>query len=224
MSSDNPDGLFSNLRKLATHSAVYGAADVFTNVVTVLLLPLYIRFLTTEDIGNLALLILFGTVAKVVFRLGLDAGFFRIHYELKTDAERRRLARTVSLFAPGVAAGLPGSVASSARPLTAWLFGSTPVPTTWVVLVAGDVAVGTLAFVPLVLLRIQDRPGLFSTFSVARHTVNIVVKVMLVRNGWGVAGILWSDLAATAIFSLALLPILVRNAAPAFSPALLVQA
>jgi O-antigen/teichoic acid export membrane protein len=186
--------------------------------------PLYTSFLTEVDYGNLALLILFGTFAKIVFRLGLDAGFFRIHYELKTEAERRALATTVSLFAAGVGAVLLAAVGAGARPLGAWLFGSTPVPTSWVVLVAGDVAVGTLAFVPLALLRIQDRPGLFSTFSATRHTVNILLKVTLVTAGWGVAGILWSDLLATAVFSLALLPILVRNAAPAFSPALLAQA
>jgi O-antigen/teichoic acid export membrane protein len=163
-------------------------------------------------------------VAKIVFRLGLDAGFFRTHYELTTEAERRRLAGTVSLFAAGVGAVLLAVVAAFAPSLTRALFGLTPVPTHWVVLVAADVAVGTLAFVPLSLLRIQDRPGAFSAFSAARHTVNIVLKVMLVRSGWGVAGILWSDLAATAVFSLALLPILARQAALAFSPALLAEA
>jgi O-antigen/teichoic acid export membrane protein len=54
--------------------------------------------------------------------------------------------------------------------------------------------------------------------------VNILLKVALVTAGWGVAGILWSDLLATAVFSLALLPILAKSAAPAFSSALLAQA
>ena len=184
-------------------------------------MPLYTSYLTKEDYGNLALLILFGTFAKIVFRLGLDAGFFRIHYSLKTEAERRALAGTVSLFAAGVGLALLGVVALAAEPLTRWLFGATRVPATWVVLVAADTAAGTLAFVPLALLRIHDRPRLFSTFSAGRHTVNIVLKVALVAAGWGVAGILWSDLAATAAFSLALSPILVRHAARAFSPAML---
>jgi O-antigen/teichoic acid export membrane protein len=120
-----------------------------------------------------------------------------------------------------VGALLLAAVAAAARPITGWLFGRTPVPTAWVVLVAADVAAGTLAFVPLALLRIQDRPALFSTFSATRHTVNIVLKVVLVTAGWGVGGILWSDLAATAVFSVALMPTLVRHAAPAFSPPLL---
>ena len=37
--------------------------------------------------------------------------------------------------------------------------------------------------------------------------------------GWGVAGILWSDLAATTVFSASLLPILVRHARPALDRA-----
>jgi O-antigen/teichoic acid export membrane protein len=42
-----------------------------------------------------------------------------------------------------------------------------------------------------------------------------------VSRGLGIAGILWADVAATAAFALVLLPILLKNAAPAFSTALL---
>ena len=75
--------------KLASHSAVYGAADVFTTVVNLLLIPLYTTYLGATEYGNLALLLLFATAAKIVFRLGLDAGFFRVHYDMD---DRRRPA------------------------------------------------------------------------------------------------------------------------------------
>jgi O-antigen/teichoic acid export membrane protein len=45
--------------------------------------------------------------------------------------------------------------------------------------------------------------------------VNTGLKVLLVTRGWGVGGILWSDLIATSVFSLSLLPILLRHARPA---------
>src|SRR5512141_77425 len=93
-----PPPVFGHLKRLAGHSALYGAADVFTNVVNFLLVPLYTSYLTPADYGTLALLLLFGTVAKIVFRLGLDAGFFRIYYELETEEEQRRLAGTVAVF------------------------------------------------------------------------------------------------------------------------------
>ena len=219
MTGDRPP-LLRHLGKLASHSAVYGAADVFTTVVNLLLIPLYTTYLGATEYGNLALLLLFSTAAKILFRLGLDAGFFRVHYDMATDADRRRLAGTVALFAAAVASVLMAAVVALRGPITRALLGQ-GVPEGWIVLAAGDVFLGTFAFVPLSLLRIQDRPRLFSALSVVRHTVNIALKVVLVSAGHGISGILWADLAATGAFALALAPILVRNAAPAFSVPLL---
>jgi O-antigen/teichoic acid export membrane protein len=202
--------LLVHLKKLAAHSAIYGAADVLTNVVNLLLVPVYTApgRLTPRDYGHLALLLLWGTVAKIVFRLGLDAGFFRVHYEMKTDDERRRLAGTVLVFAALVSSALFAAIAAFSGPITRLLFGHDAPSPRWVVLVAADVFAGSFAFVPLGLLRIEDRPGAFSAFSVFRHTLNTVLKVVFVVRGWGVEGILWSDLTATIAFTLVLLPVL----------------
>ena len=160
-----------------------------------------------------------------MFRLGLDSGFFRVHYDLETEAERRRLAGTVALFAAAVGAlFFAGTIAASGPLARAVLDADAPDLRRLIVIVAADVWLGTFAFVPLALLRIQDRPGLFSAFAVLRHVVNIALKVALVMKGLGVAGVVWSDAIATGVFSLALLPILWRHAAPAFSWRLLAPA
>ena len=157
-----------------------------------------------------------------MFRLGLDSGFFRVHYDLDTEPERRRLAGTVALFSAAVGTVFFAGTVLGAGPLTRLLLDAeTSAFRRLVVLAAADVWLGTFAFVPLALLRIQDRPGLFSAMSAFRHTVNIVLKVVLVVNGLGLAGVLWSDAIATALFSLALLPILLRHARPAWSVPLL---
>lgn len=194
------------------------------NVLNLLLVPLFAHHLKTEGYGALALLALFSTVAKIVFRLGLDAGFFRVHYDQPDDASRKRLAGTVALFGAAVGAALLALTALLARPLSFLLFGDEPAPARWVVLAAADVAVGTLAFVPLGLLRIRERPGLFSAFSVGRHLVNLLLKVALLRAGWGVEGVLWSDVAATAVFVLALLPTLRGQVTASFAVPLLKDA
>jgi O-antigen/teichoic acid export membrane protein len=196
------------LKKLATHSAVYGAADVFQGVVNFLLLPVYTRFLGPVELGNLALLLLFGTLAKIVFRLGLDSGFFRTHYDQETPESRQALAGTVTAFAGIVGAVLLLSTVLLAPLLTRALFGPEPSPSRWVVLVAADVAVGTLAFVPLALLRIEDKPVRFSLYAAVRHSLNIGLKVLLLWRGMGVDGALWADLISTAVFVAALLPLL----------------
>ena len=60
-----PAGLAGTLRKLASQSAIYGAADIFSNVVSLLLLPLFTAYLTAEDYGDLQILLLFSAVAKI---------------------------------------------------------------------------------------------------------------------------------------------------------------
>jgi O-antigen/teichoic acid export membrane protein len=161
-------------------------------------------------------------VAKIVFRLGLDSGFFRVHYDLDTEAERRRLAGTVALFAAAVGTVFFVGTVLGAGTLTRLVLGTdAPGLRRLLVLTAADVWLGTFAFVPLALLRIQDRPGLFSALAVFRHTVNIVLKVVLVVKGMGLAGVLWSDAIATGLFSLVLLPILLRHATLAWSSPLL---
>lgn len=165
----------------------------------------------------LALLLLFSTLAKIVFRMGLDGAFFRVHYDLDDDDSRRRLAGTVALFSAGLGTTLFLLVVLGARPLTAALFGHDQPVASLVVLAAADVWLGSFAFVPLNLLRIQERPGLFSSFAVARHLTNTILKVVLVTRGLGVAGVLWSDLLATGLFSLLLSPTLFRHASRRFS-------
>ena len=51
-----------------------------------------------------------------------------------------------------------------------------------------------------------------------------MLKVVLLRAGWGVDGVLWSDLVATGVFVLALLPTLRGHVSLAFAAPLLREA
>jgi O-antigen/teichoic acid export membrane protein len=213
-------GLGPQLRRLASHSALYGAADVFTNVVNFLLLPLYTAYLSPADYGDLALLLLFSTLAKILFRLGLDSAFFRVHYDLPELSDQRRLAGTAFLFSV-LAGGALFAATLVASPALARLLLGREAAAGWVVLAAADVFLGLFSFVPMTLLRIQERPGLFSTLAGFKHLLNTLLKVVLVVQGWGVLGVLASDVAASALLSALLLPRLARHCAFALRPDLL---
>ena len=213
--------LGAQLRALFSHSLVYGSADVFATALGVLLLPVYTAWLSASDYGTLALLILFGTLAKILVRVGLDAGFFRVYYDLETDEERRRLAGTALVFSTAAAALFLAAVALLRGPITRVLFGHQAPAAGWVVLVAADVSLGALLFVPLNLLRIEDRPRLFSALAIFRHALNAALKVAFLAGGAGLAGVLWGDLLSTGALVLAVLPLLRGRAAPSLSRPLL---
>ena len=97
-----PRSLAAHLKELASHSAIYGSQDAAAQLINLALTPIYVAFLSPTDVGVIVILFTFSTVAKIVFRLGLDSGFFRIYYDLDSDEERTRLAGTVALFAAAV--------------------------------------------------------------------------------------------------------------------------
>ena len=76
--------LTKQLKTLARHAAIYGSADVFSQVINLALVPILTLYLSTPDYGVLGILLLFGVMIKILFRMGLDSGFFRIYYDVIT--------------------------------------------------------------------------------------------------------------------------------------------
>jgi O-antigen/teichoic acid export membrane protein len=213
--------LAAHLKELAGHSAIYGSPDAAAQLVNLTLTPLYVAILTPTEVGVIALLFTFSTVAKIAFRLGLDSGFFRIYYDLDSDEEKSRLAGTVALFGAAVSTALFLLILVGAPLLLRLLRLDGMHAKAPLLLAAGDVYVGTLAFIPLNLLRIQGRARTFAAITVGRNLLNTLLKVTLVLGGFGVTGVLWSDFLSTAALSIGLLPMLRAHARPAFSTRLL---
>ena len=91
--------LKTHVKTLARHAAIYGSADVFGNVISFLLLPVMTRHLSTSEYGALGILLFFAVMTKVLFRMGLDSGFFRIYYEQQNDRDRRTFNTTIFVAA-----------------------------------------------------------------------------------------------------------------------------
>ena len=73
--------MFQKLRELSKNLAIYGVGDVAVQIVSFLLVPLYVRFLTPADYGVLGLLGGVEAGAKLFFRWGLDGAFMRFWYD-----------------------------------------------------------------------------------------------------------------------------------------------
>ncbi len=214
----------AELKKLAQHSAIYGVADVVPYLVNFGLMPVFTTYLSPANYGALGILLLFGVLTKIFFRSGLDSGFFRIYYEQKTDHDKKLLATTLFVTAFAISAILFTLCVVFSGPLSRWLLGdelSQSLIATWVVLVATDTLLNTFAFVPMNLFRMQERPKAFTRVTLFRSFLNIGLKVAFIVSGWGVAGVLWADVASSFLFVAALSPTLLRNLTLGFSAPML---
>ncbi len=211
--------LLAQLKTLFRHSAIYGAADVFGTLINFLLLPTLTRHLTLTDYGTLGILLLLGVTAKILFRMGLDTAFFRIYYEQRNERDRKVFTTTILATASVIGIGLFALSTVLAEPISRLLLGSDQ--SKLIVLVTADTLLMGFAFVPMNLFRIEERAGYFTAATVFRNSLNVALKVLLVVRGWGVEGVLWSDVVSSSFFVLALLPTLSRNLGLGYSTKML---
>ena len=207
--------ILRQIQELARQSAVYALADSFGPLLSLALLPVLTRRLTPADYGDLALLLLFGVATKILFRLGLDAGFFRIYYDQPGEREKLVFSTTILVASTTVSALLLALTYLMSGSIALGLLGQPRGD--WIMLVAGDTFFNAFSFIPMSLFRIQGRPRFFLAATLLRNGLNVALKLGLVLAGWGVAGVLWADLAASVVFVLTLLPTLFANLTWGFS-------
>ena len=61
--------LGTELRRLGKHSAIYGLGGIVSRVIAVFLLPVYTRFLDTEEFGSVGVLVALFVTSLVTSRL-----------------------------------------------------------------------------------------------------------------------------------------------------------
>ena len=211
-------------RKLFRDVAIYGAGDVATSAVNLLLLPLFTRILTPADYGVLTLLLTIEAGAKILLRWGADAAFMRLYYDCPDRPSRQLLASTTIFFLLAVNAPVFLAGWWLSPWLSDWMFGSPTYSATLRVFFLNTFVLG-FYFVPFHVLRIEGRSVRFSVLTFARAAGTVVFRlIFIVGYGLGVYGIVAADLVLTAIIGAALAPRFAALVRPRFSLAVLREA
>lgn len=209
------------LGDLLRHLLVYGVGDVATQIVSFLLLPLYVRYLSPADYGVLALLLTTEVVWKILFRWGLDGAFMRLYYECPEPEERRRLASTHAVFLTGVN-GLLLLAALALVPMAGpHLFGTSQYNLVLALVLANTFLTG-FHYLPFHVMRIRGESTRFVVYGSIRSAATLVLRlVFIIGLQQGVAGVVLADVIVTVALTLALLPRFAEMLAPLFSRVLL---
>ena len=88
----NEPSLFERLKELLRHSAIYGLGNLVARIVSVLLLPLYTRYLTPGDYGLIETLVALSAVLTALVAQAMKSAFFRFYFDSAEDDRRRRVS------------------------------------------------------------------------------------------------------------------------------------
>ena len=172
-------GLADQIQRLVKHSAIYGVGGFIQRALAVLLLPLYLHYLSPSDYGRIEALVALNLILFTLLRAAIQNSFFRFYFDSTDLAYRARIVRTAfwSTMTAATAALVAGLLL--AEPISRGLFASDD-----------HVNLVRAAFLGLwatmnydqltALFRVEERSVAFSIASVANVLLTIAVTIVLV--------------------------------------------
>ena len=198
-------GLAQQLRRLGRHSAIYGIGGLVSRIIAVLLLPLYTRYLTPSDYGQIETLLALTTVMGLILRAGITSAFFRFYFDVDDDEGRLRVLRTSFWFTMGGGTLGLALLLLFASPVSTLLFGDADAAN--LVRAAGVALWATVNYEQMTsLFRVEERSVAFVCASLANVFITIGFTLLLVVSlEKGAIGVIVGNFSGTLIVYLALL-------------------
>jgi len=190
------------LRRLATTGAAYTAASIFSKLIAVALLPLYTRYLTTEDYGAAEVMFAAVVSASIVVRLGMIEALLRFYYKDDEDPARVLASSFAAVFWLTTAAAL--LALPFATPISEALLAE-PAPDLARIAIGG-LWVATMFEFLLTIFRLEERArAFFLTTTISVLAAIGLTVVLVVGAGEGARGLLLGSYASGAVVVLALI-------------------
>jgi len=210
--------LFEDLKKLTKHSSIYGIGHILSRGIGFLLLPLYTNYLTTAEYGLVALIYTFIAFVNILFLYGMDSAFLRFYALEEDDAGRKKVLSTTLTMTLCTSGVFFLGLYLFSSPLSGTVLGR-PQASGLLKMAAGILFFDTLATMPYLLLRLEERSKRFITYRFVNILINLGLNIYLVAYlRRGVSAVLLSNLIASGFSLLILLPVLWKKMSLRFFP------
>jgi O-antigen/teichoic acid export membrane protein len=180
---------------LAKHSGIYALGQIVGRMASILLLPIYTRYLSPSDYGCVALIDLTTSMLGIVIGSGMASAVNRHHFESKDKAHQDRVWWTGLSFLALAASVVVLPALAGRRWVEAIVLGSDQrggfllslaLPTLWF---------GVISQLLETALRVRKWSTVFIAISLGRLFLNIALNLaMLIGMGFGVTGVLVGNL------------------------------
>lgn len=200
----------------------YGIGSVAQQALSLLLLPLYLRFFTPSEYGVISLLLVAISLLTLFANVGIISGLYMLYYEAGTD-KRKKLVGTIwiwYLFGAGVGAAI---LIFNAENFSRLLFQTTDY--TYSVRLIGALFFSSLLVeIPLVILRLEKKARLYVVFSLVKFLADFGLKFGFIAFlGRGIPGYFESGVITTIVLLISMLPFILKYVSFSINPGYLKQ-
>ena len=213
MTSPHRSELENISSRLVRQGGLYALGNVALKAAGLLLAVIYLNpeYLSQQEFGYYGLLLVTAQLGVFVAGLGLSTGMLKFMTDSGHVGERHRLPFTATVATTVSAAGLLVVLWVVAEPLARLLLddGGRAV---LIRLMAVYIAFKALLTIPMTMLRVQERPGLYAVGTVAEMAILIgAVFYLLVSRGLGLYGLVLAHAVAAGVTATTLLVLMLAR-------------
>jgi len=206
------------VQKTFGHAGVYTFGYVLRHSVSIIMLPIYTRFLTPEDYGIIELMLMTLDIAGILMANRIGEAIFR-YYSAANSQRSKKAVISTAIYLAAILNGLAFiGLATTSGQLTLAIFGTIDYQTI-LVLFAITLVTQEVGIIPLIYFRVIQKPWWFVYANLITLTLQVAFNLyFVVYREMHVLGVVYSSLIVTSIMAVGLLLITVRQCGLAFDP------
>lgn len=190
--------------RMISHTSIYMLGDILRHSTSLIMLPIYTRFLTPEDYGTVELLSMLIDFTAIIFGARVAQAVFRYYCTATEEHDKKSVIASALLL--GVIFDGVGAIIVSllATPIAIAVF-SDPDFSIYIILYAITLALLPLTEIPLTHIRAQQKPWLFTIFSITKLALQVSLNIyFVVYREMHVEGVIYSAVISSAVMAILL--------------------
>jgi len=161
----------SLFKRLAKQTAIYGLATVLPRVLSIILVPLYVVVLGTEQYGVYASLMAFLILGNVLLSYGMETAFFRF---LNKHSSQKKIVQSTAMLTLMSSTILFLIIALMSRDWIANYLQFKPIHILYAILILG---LDALVVIPFAWYRANEKPGIYTVIKICNVVLNLSLNV-----------------------------------------------
>lgn len=203
--------MFSEIKKLAKQSAIYGVGQVISPLLGFILLPVYTRFLDVDEYGVYQLTSVVGMFLTAIMGLGINSGLVRIYFTYDSDEDKNKVISTCIYFST-VSSLLFAIVIWFISPYVSPLLFEVPNSDYLLKLLSITLIFQIVGGNMLGVLRAEEKASLYTGFTVFTLVLSLSLNILFVAVfDRKIEGLLEAQLITNALNTIILFPLTMRG-------------
>lgn len=210
----------SEILSLGKQSVIYGVGIVISKLASIIMLPIYTRYLTPADYGVAELLTTTTDIIGMIAAVGLTATIFKFYAEYEAPDEKNEVISTAFILLFGISCVTAALGVVLSGKISGLIFGLPTYHSYFRLMFGVYLLQQGMVVIPLMFLRAKQNSKRFLLVSVTKLIIQVCLNLyFLVFLEKGLVGILYSSLLAETVIGLYLGSYLLRSVGLRFSGA-----